>query len=492
MKTSSLIIGGVIGVATLWSAGWFVGKTLYVEPEADKVVEQLRSGDVFFSFDSRRIAGFPFAYEVEYAGVKISDSSTLWQWSAATMSAGSGIADGGALVLTPSDASKLTIEPAAIGGEADDAPLVFDIKTDGLTIRLVQTAAAVETALTAAALTADQAAPAALISDGKLRVADLAVTVSNGYTDGTATASMTAAEFETRYTISEDGVSSSMTNSVATGLKVNFKADNLDAEDFKAFVAAGGEGELTLSQESATGTFGSTGGPSTPPMSLSNSSGVAEMGIRVVDGRAAYSASLMDLQVVSADDAGSVLPAGAADLGEMAVWFEMPLRKSVQPAPYRIGMKLIDLTLDEAGWAQIDPAKAISRSPVSLVMDLGGGVRVLTDLGGDTFGQPPVDLETLNISEISLTGLGIVGKATGELNVAGNASQPDGDVQVTLSGVFALLDQLVAGGLVAPEEAGVYRSIIAGFARPGASPDELIADISIADGTVSINGQPLQ
>ncbi|MEL7466662.1 MAG: hypothetical protein AAFN79_21490, partial [Pseudomonadota bacterium] len=73
MSKSTYIVGGAIALAVIWTGGWFAGKTFIVEPEADKAVEQLRSGDLFFSYETREVGGFPLAYDVAYTSVAVSN-----------------------------------------------------------------------------------------------------------------------------------------------------------------------------------------------------------------------------------------------------------------------------------------------------------------------------------------------------------------------------------------------------------------------------------
>lgn len=492
MKTSTLIFGGAAGLAALWTAGWFVGKTVYVEPEADKIVEQLRSGDVFFSFDSRSVGGFPVAYTVDYQGVQVSDSSTMWRWSAESMSVSSGIADAGVVALMPSDASKLTIESALFGADSSEAPLVFDVLTEDMVVRLRQTNGGGEIKVTAALAEANQATGAALIRGGKLRIANLDAVFGQSADQMNLSGTLSASEVESAYTLSDDGVSETKTSSVMTGLKMAFNADNANAGNLEDFILADGAGSASLVIDGSSGMASSTGGPSAPPFSVDTESGAAEISVGIADGRAEYRTTLSDLRYASIDDGGSAIPAGAVTTEVVSMSLEMPLRKSVEPVPYAIGFTMENLSLDEEGWKQIDPAGAIDRTPLTFRADLGGGVRILTDLGGDSFGQSPVDVETIDIAELSLAGLGVSADITGSLNVAGNAAQPDGTILVAINGAFALIDQLVAGGLVPPAQAGLYRSVIEAYAEPGEGPDDLKAEIAVANGAVSINGQPLQ
>ena len=114
MNALSKILGGVAGLAALWAGGWYAGKAFFVEPEADRVVEELRAGNLFFSYETREVGGFPTGYDVAYQGVEISNGEG-WRWSAPRTTIAAGVANIGALTVTPSDESKLTVNAAAFG-----------------------------------------------------------------------------------------------------------------------------------------------------------------------------------------------------------------------------------------------------------------------------------------------------------------------------------------------------------------------------------------
>lgn len=114
MKPAKIAIAAIIGVPVLWSAGWFAGKSLYVEPEADKAVERLRDGEVFFAYDRRNIGGFPFAYDVSYEGVSISNVTRTLTWTANSLRVHTSIANTGEISLIPSTDSKLAIRTRTV------------------------------------------------------------------------------------------------------------------------------------------------------------------------------------------------------------------------------------------------------------------------------------------------------------------------------------------------------------------------------------------
>ncbi|MEM7544334.1 MAG: DUF2125 domain-containing protein [Pseudomonadota bacterium] len=490
MKTSTLLIGGTIGVAALWSAGWFMGKALYVEPEADKVVEQLRSGEVFFSFDVRTISGFPFGYDVSYENVKLSDGSLQWQWSAAEMKVGSGVTDAGSLVLTPAAESKLSIEATAFGGAPDTPPAVFDIASEGMEVRLSDADGGATVVAGATSLLATQVDGTSVISDGKLRFDDLDINLDATADFANVDSTMTAAEMEIVYRISLDGVVESNSASTLQDVKVAFSGEGVNTENLAQFIESGGTADFSYSAASYTGTGGNSGGPSAPPINVDIAGGLTTAVVSVRDGRVAYSADAADIDYDMKME--GPLEDGGATLSGMAMRFEMPVSASPDAGPYEIVMTLSELALDEPVWALFDPGRAIARTPMNVSIDLGGRVRILSGLGASSSGQSPVDVETLDIRDLSIDGAGVAAKVAGALDIAGNAALPDGDIKVEVSGALALIDKMATGGVIPQEAAELYKTLVQSYARPGPGPDDLIAEIEVDNGVVLVNGLPLQ
>ena len=71
---------------------------------------------------------------------------------------------------------------------------------------------------------------------------------------------------------------------------------------------------------------------------------------------------------------------------------------------------------------------------------------------------------------------------------------PTGEIDLTLVGGNALLDTLVAMGIVPEDQAMGARMMMGLFMRPGDGEDELVTKIEVdgATGAISANGQRLQ
>jgi hypothetical protein len=70
---------------------------------------------------------------------------------------------------------------------------------------------------------------------------------------------------------------------------------------------------------------------------------------------------------------------------------------------------------------------------------------------------------------------------------------PLGEANVTVTGANALIDGLIATGLVAEEDAMGARMMMGMFMTPGANPDELTSKIEAKEGfAIFVNGQQIQ
>ena len=69
---------------------------------------------------------------------------------------------------------------------------------------------------------------------------------------------------------------------------------------------------------------------------------------------------------------------------------------------------------------------------------------------------------------------------------------PLGEANVTVTGANALIDGLIATGLISEDDAMGARMMMGMFMVPGANPDELTSKIEAKEGMqILVNGQPL-
>ncbi len=185
-------------------------------------------------------------------------------------------------------------------------------------------------------------------------------------------------------------------------------------------------------------------------------------------------------------------------IGPLEAAFRLPLIATA-PEDYRYMVKVTDVTVNEEAWALVDPGKTLPRDPASLALDLTGRVALdvfaLAASDGTEAMPPQPVLESLNIPTLSLAAAGAALEGTGAFTFDNTAGfpQPRGSADLTLTGGNALIDGLVAIGVVAEADAQNARVMLAMFMTPGAGDDVLTSKIEARDdGGIYVNGQRIQ
>lgn len=201
---------------------------------------------------------------------------------------------------------------------------------------------------------------------------------------------------------------------------------------------------------------------------------------------------------------------------EFAGQVRFPVSPSETPQPFRLAYRLSGLTLADALWDMFDPQKQLPRDPASLNIDLDGQALVRQSLLDPSFGaqmeeysrqmeaaEPGADIPAppspfqptaLTINDISLQAVGVVARLTGDLTLNPDGQPPVGTIQGSFSGVNALLDKLVAMGVMPQEQVMGARMMIAMFARPAdGNPDRLTTTLELREnGSIFANGQQVK
>jgi hypothetical protein len=111
----------------------------------------------------------------------------------------------------------------------------------------------------------------------------------------------------------------------------------------------------------------------------------------------------------------------------------------------------------------------------------------------------PGELNALDLTQLQLklAGAQVDGKGAltfdnTDLTTFQGVPAPTGQIDVTLTGINALLDTLVAMGLIPEDQVMGARMMLAMFAKPGETPDTLVSTIEFKDKGLYANGQRLQ
>lgn len=185
-------------------------------------------------------------------------------------------------------------------------------------------------------------------------------------------------------------------------------------------------------------------------------------------------------------------------VGSSEVALQMPLAAADAPQDMGLRLSVQDLVVGESILGMVDPGQALPRDPASLLLDATGQVQLFMDLmniNPEELTGPPGELRAITVNGLNLSVGGAELSGTADLTFAPNqiVPMPVGSADLQLSGGTALMDALVAGGLVPPAQSGMIMGMANVFARPGATPDTLESTVEFgADGSISANGVPIQ
>jgi len=185
----------------------------------------------------------------------------------------------------------------------------------------------------------------------------------------------------------------------------------------------------------------------------------------------------------------------------------MPVMSSETMQPFGLDLELSEFTMSDQLWSMLDPEARLPREPATVRADLSGTGRLFLDLLDpaeiddlEARERMPGEIESLTLNDLTLEIAGA--KLSGEgaftfdgddLESFGGAPAPEGTLDLRLLGGNALLDDLVALGVLPADQASGIRMMMGLFATPGDAEDELLSTIEVTeDGQVLANGQRLK
>lgn len=186
-------------------------------------------------------------------------------------------------------------------------------------------------------------------------------------------------------------------------------------------------------------------------------------------------------------------------LGSQAFDLVMPVAKGDGPQPFSLLLKIADLEVSEMLWSLFDPQSQLPRDPATLLVDIGGEATMKVNIfdpkeAEAMAGTPPGDVHSLDLRALNLSAVGAELTGTGAFTFdnAMGMPKPVGSVDLQLVGGNALIDKLVAMGLVPSDQAMGARMMMGLFAVP-TGEDTLTSKIEVReDGHVFANGQQIQ
>lgn len=237
-------------------------------------------------------------------------------------------------------------------------------------------------------------------------------------------------------------------------------------------------------------------------MSGSFSAGATTLDSEVSKDKLAYAASSDDVAVnVTSSAFPFPIEVGLAQYG---IGLEMPLAKSDEPSDFGFNIDLVDVTINDMIWNLFDPGSVLPRDAATIQVALSGLAKPLIDLmdpaNEDALfrSEMPIELVSVALDRLRISAAGAVVTGEGEFTFDNTDMQsfaplpkPEGDVIVEISGLNALLDNLVSMGLLPEEQAMAPRMMMGVFAR-STGDDQIETKLEVtADGEVLANGQRL-
>ncbi|WP_138465032.1 DUF2125 domain-containing protein [Poseidonocella sp. HB161398] len=226
-----------------------------------------------------------------------------------------------------------------------------------------------------------------------------------------------------------------------------------------------------------------------PPISFAYAAENEETRLAAADGRGSFaiSADRGDLAVTGVP--GFAAPV-ELQLGANSLETKVPYALSGGPAPVSLQLDAQSLTLGDRLWREIDPDGHVSRDPGTLSLDLGGTV---------TPPQPgflpmavPFGIDAVEIRKLLLSLGGAVLEGQGAFQLETGAEglpEPVGKMDLSLENGLALLDGLIAAGVIPQEQAFGLRMMLGVVARPDGDGDRLVSEIELEPGrNLVLNG----
>lgn len=182
----------------------------------------------------------------------------------------------------------------------------------------------------------------------------------------------------------------------------------------------------------------------------------------------------------------------------------MPVSKSDVPEDFALSTRLVDFAISDDIWAMFDPAGDLPHDPATLIIDTKGKARLLVDITDDAQtaalgAAPPGELHALELTELKasiagaeLTGAGALTFDNTDKTTFAGMPLPTGKIDLKLVGANALLDKLIAMGLVPADQAMGFRMMAGMFTTVGADPDTLTSTLEFKEKGFFANGQRLQ
>ena len=201
----------------------------------------------------------------------------------------------------------------------------------------------------------------------------------------------------------------------------------------------------------------------------------------------------------------SLFPTDLTFAAEMvSMNYDVPLNASDEAQDFRMATSLAGFTMGDELWGLFDPAAQLPRDPAEISFDITGvgtnGIDLLDIVTlSQLAGPPPIEVDEVTIENLRVAAVGAEVTAQGAMTLDWTDFQtfagmprPEGQVTLNVNGANALMDTLVAMGLIPEDQLMMPRMMMGMFATP-VGDDMLQSVIEVNDqGHLLANGQRLQ
>ncbi|MGB8812078.1 MAG: hypothetical protein WCC57_02735 [Paracoccaceae bacterium] len=183
----------------------------------------------------------------------------------------------------------------------------------------------------------------------------------------------------------------------------------------------------------------------------------------------------------------------------------VPVGKSDGPSDFALLTKFVDLSVSDEVWAMFDPALALPRDPITVVLDTKGTAKLNVDLMDTAAmealaGGAPGELNSLDVTALQvkvagaeLTGAGALTFDNTDLVTFDGMPTPTGVIEMKLTGANGLLDKLATMGLIPEDQLMGGRMMLGMFAKVvEGEPDTMTSTLEFKDKGFFANGMQLK
>lgn len=500
MKKLALIVAAVAVLALAgWSALWLFGRDR-IEERLDQEIARLSAQGFEISHGERRVEGFPFAYEVTYDDVSVSDPASGISYALPSVTGVATAEDVGRVTfrLPPAFTASVRFDEA-MREAYDELPeaMLVEIEADGLVIETAAPDAAVMHLETRAgsvlAVSAGEGTPVALAVEMVELEGELTVPREPGV--GTVSGRTTIEKLDYAISLLDPDGQRTTVEGMSDDLMLSGETSMRTPEQWEAlFTSAEAEGSADFAYQvgESVSQIRVEGGDALAG-TLRQEAGTGGGVVRIGDGRIELRGSSENNRYAftPAEETEDAL-AGGVVLDSFEMVYLAPIAPSDEMTAFEMRLALIGLEGDEALWEALDPDGRLERGPANLILEVRGTGRMKAP---DAEGLPadrPVELGNLEIVVASLQALGASVSAEGALEFRQPMNLPEGTVTVTAKNLLDVLDDLAAAGML---DEGLYQMAVlmsSVYARPGEAEGELVADVEFTLDGLLVNGQPIE